>query len=165
MERSRTCCFIGHRKLPRGSNKYIFPRVTAGIRYLHDRGYTDFIVGGTVGFDTFVARILTCEKVMGYDMKLHLFLPCKDQTVFLSGTEQIAYREILHATDDITYISDTDHPGCIEQRNQAMVDASSACIAYITDLQSEEAQTLHMAKQAGLEVFNVGPEIAQHFMK
>ncbi len=158
MDRSTTCCFTGHRKLPRGSVRYLIPRVTDGIQYLIDRGYRDFVVGGALGFDTVAARALICLKVTGYEIGMHLMLPCRNQDANWPEFDRGVYRNMIEQADSVQYVSEEYTPTCMMQRNQAMVDVSSACIAYVARSHSGAGQTMRMAQKAGLTVFNLAPE-------
>lgn len=158
MDRTTTCCFTGHRKLPRGSVRHLIPRVTDGIKYLVERGYRDFITGGALGFDTVAARALICMKISGYDIGFHLVLPCKDQDRAWSSYDRAAFREILTHADTVRYLSDSYTPTCMAQRNREMVNLSSACIAFVSRPRSGAGQTLRMANEAGLTVYNLAHE-------
>ena len=57
--RKKTCCFTGHRDLPTQLKQVISERTTNEIRKLivHD-GVCCFGVGGAIGYDTLVAKVL-----------------------------------------------------------------------------------------------------------
>ena len=121
MERETTCCLTGHRKLPQGAARHVISRVTDGAMYLIDRGYTDFILGGALGFDTLAARALICMKVSGYDLKLHLFLPCPNQDAAWSQYDRMEYRDLLEQADSFRYCSERYYTGCMAARNKAIL--------------------------------------------
>ena len=61
------------------------------------------------------------------------------------------------AADEVICLSSRYYDGCMQKRNQAMVDVSSACIAYLTRPRSGAGQTVRMAENAALTVIHVAP--------
>lgn len=155
MERRSTCCFTGHRTLPRGVALHLIARVTDGVNYLLGLGYRDFILGGALGFDTICARALICMKISGYDLGIHLILPCRDQDATWLSDDKAVYREIVRLADSVEFISETYTPSCMAERNKRMVDMSSACISYVEHMKSGAGQTLRMARASGLSIYNL----------
>ena len=92
------------------------------------------------------------------DIRLMLVLPCADQDTKWSSEQKAVYEKQKKEADEVICLSQHYYDGCMQKRNQAMVDASSACIAYLTTLRSGAGQTVRMAKAAGLTVINVAPE-------
>lgn len=80
--KEKTCCFTGHREIPKG----MYPMLTAELeRKLHgliQRGFQYFGAGGALGFDTLAAEAVLRLKEQYPDIRLILVLPCPDQTRF-----------------------------------------------------------------------------------
>ena len=152
-----TCFFTGHRTIPTD----LIPEVTRLTReqiYLHAaRGYTDFICGGAVGFDTVAAVQVAKVKAGGTPIRLILALPCRDQTALWKDTEMLRlYQRIKGTADEVIYISDLYHDGCMKERNRFMVDSSSACIAYYNGSRmGGTAQTVRMAEKKQITIANI----------
>ena len=56
--REKTCCFTGHRNIPRGEEAAVRARVREEALRQMARGIDTFLVGGAVGFDMFVTEYL-----------------------------------------------------------------------------------------------------------
>ena len=54
----KACCFTGHRDLPKGEAERLTEKARALILLLIQEGFTEFRVGGTVGFDMIMAELL-----------------------------------------------------------------------------------------------------------
>lgn len=80
--KEKTCCFTGHREIPKG----MYPMLTAELeRELHgliQRGFQYFGAGGALGFDTLAAEAVLRLKEQYPDIRLILVLLCPDQTRF-----------------------------------------------------------------------------------
>lgn len=50
--KTKTCCFTGHRKLPRGKIESIIKNLDREVENLINQGVTDFIFGGALRFTT-----------------------------------------------------------------------------------------------------------------
>lgn len=70
MEKSKTCCFTGHLRLPKDKINHIIIRLNQEVDNLINQGVTNFISGGVLGFDQIAASVITAKKEMGYDVKL-----------------------------------------------------------------------------------------------
>lgn len=149
------CCFTGHRNIfPEHTEK--MPELLDGIlEMLIDRGVTVFRAGGAVGFDT-VAALKVIEKKKKYpDIKLHLILPCKNQSEKWNDLCKQTYLYTLSQADSITYTADEYTHGCMLKRNRQLVNGSQFCIAYCTTGEGGTAYTLNYAKGRGLRTINI----------
>lgn len=151
-----TCCFTGHRTLPMEERERIKGRLEAEIIGLIQRGYHIFCAGGALGFDTLAAQTVLHLKAAYPQIRLRLFLPCKDQTRRWSRADCVVYDAILAQTDEVQYVSEHYFSGCMQKRNRALVDASSVCICYLTEERGGTAYTVKFAQKKGLEIINIG---------
>ena len=71
-----TCCFSGHRILPKNEMGNIEKRLRTEIDYFINKGVTDFISGGALGFDLMAAALIADKKEMGAAIRLIFMLPC-----------------------------------------------------------------------------------------
>lgn len=155
-----TCFFTGHRTIPKSKISEIARRTREQI-YLHiARGYEYFVCGGAVGFDTIAAVQVARVKAGGAKISLILALPCRDQTAMWRNVEMLSlYQRIKGTADEIIYVNDLFFDGCMKERNQFMVDLSSACIAYFNERNNGgTAQTVRMAKKRDITVANIYSE-------
>ena len=153
-DRNKTCCFTGHRQIPNDEKAPVVRALEAAIRSLYADGYRHFIAGGALGFDTYAARTVLILKRTHPDMTLSLFLPCLDQADAWSEKDKTEYERIKSEADEVLCLAQGYYDGCMQKRNQAMVDASSACIAYVTRPRSGAGQTVRMAEKAGISVIH-----------
>ena len=157
-----TCCFTGHRVLPKGQRQTIETALCAEIDALVAQGYTDFVAGGALGFDTLAALCVVRKRALlgsVRPIRLHLFLPCPEQSDNWDESDRLLYRRILAAADTGRYVSPHYTRSCMLDRNRAMVDVSSVLIAYLTRDTGGSAYTVRYAKQTGKVVTFVG----EHF--
>lgn len=155
-ERSNTCCFTGHRDISAVTFQQLAERVEPLLMRLIDNGYEYFACGGALGFDTFAASYISSLKMRGFPVKLVLMLPCRDQAAKWNAVDKQVYANLLGRADEIIYISESYYTGCMQKRNRALVDASSACICYLTSAGgSGTRQTVEYAQKKGLALVNV----------
>lgn len=155
-ERSNTCCFTGHRDISAMTYHQLIERVEPLVMRLIDNGYEYFACGGALGFDTFAASYICSLKMRRFPVKLVLMLPCRDQTAKWGAVDKKVYDGILERADEVIYTSESYYTGCMQKRNRALVDASSACICYLTSMGgSGTRQTVEYARKKGIAMINV----------
>lgn len=138
------------------SFREIMDRIEPLAMRLIKNGYRYFVCGGAIGFDTFAATYVCSLKKRGFPVQLVLMLPCRDQTAKWSDYDKMVYNGILQRADEVIWLADRYYSGCMQKRNRAMVDASSACICYLNSLShSGTSQTVEYARAQGVPVANV----------
>lgn len=157
-DKHATCCFTGHRAIPFASRDLVRANLARAIGALYKRGYRHFVAGGAIGFDTVAAELVLSYKKHYPDITLTLMLPCADQDAKWTEEEKAVYEAQKEKADEVICLASRYFDGCMQKRNQAMVDASNACIAYMTRPYSGAGQTVRMAEKAGLTVINVAPQ-------
>ena len=65
-----TCCFTGHRRLPKDKISLIHNRLNEEIDNLVQQGVTDFISGGALAFDQMAASLVIAKKETGENIRL-----------------------------------------------------------------------------------------------
>lgn len=153
--KEKTCCFSGHRRLPASKIQRIIFNLNQEIDRLIEVGVTTFISGGAVGFDQMAACLISSKKEMGYDLKLAMALPCREQDAAWNEKEKQLYRYLLEQADTIKYISDNYSNDCMKKRNQYMVSQSAFCICALLHNRSGTGQTVRLAHLANCRVINV----------
>lgn len=151
-----TVCFTGHRALAQSSQNEIVSRLDVVIDRCAEKGFTRFLSGGALGFDTLAAHRVIAAKERHLDLKLILILPCRDQTKLWKSLPDInEYRYLKEVSDEIVYIQDFYDGGCMKKRNRYMVDHSSLCIAYYNGRPGGTGYTLKYAKETGVALLNI----------
>lgn len=155
MEKAKTCCFTGHRRLPKDKIQQIVIRLNQEVDNLISQGVTDFISGGALGFDQIAASLIVAKKEMGHNIRLIFALPCKNQDEQWSFEQKRLYHNLLGEADEIIYVSEEYTDGCMKKRNQYMVDRSAYCICALIYPTGGTAQTVKYARRNSIIIRNV----------
>lgn len=153
--REITCCFTGHRDILSEHKDDIDIRTQTEIVDLIKMGYTNFVSGGAIGFDTIAANCVLELKKTYKELKLFLILPCIEQAKLWSISQKEEYERIKTLADKVEYTQENYTRGCMHKRNRALVDCSSACICYITKAKGGTAYTVNYAKKNMLKIIEV----------
>ncbi len=154
MDRDTTCFFTGHRDVPEHRYNDIYNQTTTLIQTLYREGIKDFVCGGAVGFDTLAAKaVLELRELL--DIRLHLVLPCTNQSDYFSSAQKAEYEQILGSCDSSETLFDHYFRGCMHARNRKMVEMSTACIAYCTKQTGGAAYTVKFAISNNLPIYFV----------
>lgn len=162
MKKNETCCFTGHRKLPKEQYAEIEKVLEKRIIELIKKGVRYFGAGGALGFDTMAALTVLKLKERYSHIKLILVLPCKNQTEKWQQKDIDMYEYIKSKCDKYVYTSQYYYNGCMQKRNKHLVDNSGYCICYLTNENSGTAITVNYAKKKNLMIYNIVEEIAQY---
>lgn len=157
--KNTTVCFTGHRDIPTEQRKEILKALARTIGELYLEGYRTFCAGGALGFDTLAAAVVLVLKKKRDDVRLHLVLPCPDQTKGWKQADIDMYDSIKNEADEISYTAPRYERGCMHARNRQLVENSSACVAYMTHQTGGTAYTVSYAKQQNLRIINVAERI------
>lgn len=157
--RNKSCCFTGHRVIPKRDYKKISDQLELVVLDLITQGFTNFYVGGALGFDTLAAKTVIKAKKLFSHVKLKLILPCRDQSIFWNDHDKKVYNEILKAANSVEYVADRYTPTCMFERNRRLVDASSVCVCYLVKDRGGTVYTVDYAKKQGLRIINIAGKI------
>ena len=155
----RICCFTGHRTVPPTVVLALSHTLDAHLERLVGEGFTEFRAGGARGFDTIAALRVLALKERHPECRLHLILPCCDQTKFWRAGERALFDEIRAKADQVDYITEVYDPTCMYARNRALVDGSELCIAYLTENRGGTLYTCTYALKKRVELLNLAEEI------
>lgn len=154
-DRSKTACFTGHRNISSEKSHAVSRGIKYVIQMLYSRGYRHFITGGALGFDTLAALAVISARGYYEDITLELCLPCRDQSRMWNEVDAEMYGYIKLQSDYCSYIRDEYSEGCMLERNRAMVEKSSYCIAYMERGRSGTGMTVRYASRLGLKMCNI----------
>ena len=157
MQIEKTCFFTGHRRLPSSFYEQIRDLLKTEIIKKYDEGIRDFITGGAWGFDTMAAEMVIYLKENYYhDMRLLLYLPCKDFGEDWPYEQRCALHRIKCKADWCQVITDKAYTDtCMKKRNEAMVLGSCCGIAFKTSERTGTSQTVLMAQKQNKPVVNI----------
>ena len=148
-----TCCFTGHRELPDAqSAEYaaLVSSLEAAVNDAVKEGCRRFLVGGAKGFDLLAGEWILAKKKVDPSISLAVYVPHRGQERAYAPSDLQRYRALLNGADEVLYLSETYHPGCMRERNARMVNDAEVCIAYVRKRPSGSAQTLKMAEAKGI---------------
>lgn len=152
----KACAFTGHRTIPLLRKKELKERLEKKLVALIEDGFTTFIAGGALGFDTLAEEVVLELKKEYPLIKLRLSLPCPEQDSLWKDKDRAIYRDILKKADSIEYISQHYTDSCMLDRNRRMVDSSDLLIAFYDGRKrSGTAMTVNYATKKGVPVFNL----------
>lgn len=159
MIKETTCCFSGHRpmKLPWGMRESderclrMQQWIREQILHFYDLGYRDFLCGMAIGCDTFFARAVLELKSEPPGIRLHAAVPCADQPNGWNRKQKEEYERLLAACDSVKTLQMNYSPGCMQKRNEYMIDVSSALIACYNGRPGGTMTTIVLAERAGLD--------------
>ena len=153
-----TCCFTGHRELPAADPEAynaLLASLETAIEDAIRMGCSRFIVGGAKGFDLLAGEWILARKKVDPSVTLSIYVPYRGQASAFSPADMLRYQRLKNEADEVLYLSETYHPGCMRERNARMVSDSEVCIAYVRKNRSGSAQTMKMAEAKGLTVLRI----------
>jgi len=153
-DREISCCFTGHRHIPLEKHDMLNHQLEINILWMLAHGICHFYNGAALGFDTMSAMAVLALKPSHPELKLHLALPCPEQTKFWKPQEIECYRGILYHADTIWYADNHYYVGTMMIRNRYMVDHSRFCLCYYDAEYAEQSRkSSHSAKKRGSGTF------------
>ena len=150
-----TACGTGHRAITKAIIPQLTQKLDETIARLVAQGITIFANGAAVGFDQLMAAAVLRRRETNHDVRLVIYQPCRDQDARWRLKDQLAYRRVLNAADQVVCLSEHYFDGVMAVRNRALVEASSVCVAYLTHGRSGTGQTVRYAREQGLTVINL----------
>ncbi|MBR3557029.1 MAG: DUF1273 family protein [Oscillospiraceae bacterium] len=153
------CAFSGHRSLPRAAAEQLPRLLRSTIDSLAEEGFTGFLCGGALGFDTLAAEAVLSVRNRRPELTLTLALPCPEQDRAWPEKERARFRRILESADESILVSPEYHRYCMMQRNRFMVDRSRMLVCYLTGDKGGTAATVRYALQRGRDVVNLALDI------
>ena len=158
-----TCCFTGPRP-----HKFSFldnerhpncvllkSRLRALIIESIEKGFSHFICGGAIGFDTWAAiEIIKLKKNYNHIL-LELAIPCPHHNSSWSLKDKLIFEHTKKHADIVNYVSNAYFKACMHVRNQYMVNKSSLLIAVFAN-DGGTGSTIKYAQKKNIEIWYVG---------
>ena len=153
---SQVCCFTGHRDISPEKEALLSPLLTLTLRnLLLDRGFTDYLCGGAVGFDMIAAEHFLSLRDQYHTGKLHLLLPFPGYDDRWPTEARERLRILMDRADSVLYAADHSFPGVYYKRDRMLVNLSSLCVAYLTRSRGGTYYTVSYAYDAKKEIINL----------
>ena len=156
--RQKTCCFTGHRRIREKDLPSILERTEQTVRRLIEKGIVFFGVGGAIGYDTEVAKLLFRLRATDYPhIKVILVYPFEGFASCWSDEQRAEYIRLLPQYDKTVCVAQNVSKEAYLKRNKHLVNGSAYCVAYCVRSCGGTAYTLRYAKQRGLVIYNMAP--------
>ena len=153
--KSITCCFSGHRKIPKDNYPFIQSNLRTAVVNNIEKGYRFFETGGALGFDTMAAQTILELKEFYSQIKLILVLPCITQTKSWLKDDIDEYNRIKELADEVVYTAKEYSKCFMHKRNRYLVNHSTLCICYLIENKGGTAYTVKYAESKGVSVINI----------
>jgi len=159
-EKQFTCCFTGHRVIPKAARNAVARGTADTVRSLiTEKKVTTFIVGGAIGYDTLAAEILLRIRDEEYPhIRVVLYYPFDGYDSRWTPAQQETGKALLSRYDDVVCTDDENTPVREKYllRDRRMADASAYCVSYCTRTQGGTAYTIRYALKHGCGVYHLG---------
>lgn len=153
--KQQTCCFTGHRNLPKYEEQKVLTRVRYHLWPILNRGVKYLAVGGAVGFDMVVAEYLLDRRDQsGEKYKVISFLPYPDWRSGWAEEDILRQDRIMKRCDKVSYACPEYSRDAFLIRDRLLVDASGYCISYCNRTTGGTAYTVRYALKNDVPVFN-----------
>ena len=155
-DRSKCCCFTGHRPYKLGINEEKAKELLSGaIDMMINRGYTTFISGMAQGIDMWAAEIVLMKRQQNPAIYLVCVSPDKGMESKWQDADKEKYNSIIEQADEVRYLCEHYTSYCFHARNNWMVNHSSMVIAAYNDENGGTKNTIKYALQNDVGVYNI----------
>lgn len=127
-------------------------------RLLKEKECDIALSGMALGVDTiFAMATLSLRDDDQFPIKLHAAVPCRNLSEPWFNEDDVnRFKHILGVADIVTYVTDSDYvEGCLERRNEFLVDNSDEILAVWTGSPGGTKHCIDYAKKKGKSVTNL----------
>jgi uncharacterized phage-like protein YoqJ len=144
------CAFTGHRVLTEEfDEKLLFDC----IKNLIENGVDTFYCGMAVGFDLIAAQCVIDLKIDYPYLKLIACIPCEGQERYFEEDEKTVYQEVLSKCSSVIVLSKKYYKGCMQVRDQYMVDNSDVLVAFLRCNKGGTHYTVSYAEKKNKQIY------------
>ena len=127
------------------------------IRRMAELGYTDFVSGVAMGFDTWVAEDVLRLRAERRDVHLECAIPFPTQADRWRERDKFRRDCILAAADSVVTLSSEYTKNAFFLRNRYMVDGADAIVCCYDGQTGGTAYTIDYAKKQGKVIIQINP--------
>lgn len=121
--------------------------------------YCHFMTGMALGIDMLCAEIVLTLKKKNKNVTLCCVIPCLNQEKLWNKEQQKRYHRILKMADSVVWVTKEKYiKGCMQKRNEYMIDHSDVVIGVWDGSQSGTGNTLLYAKKKGCKIKIINPK-------
>lgn len=150
-DREITACFTGHRSYDGSRNA----ELESAIRELYALGYRNFLCGMAVGFDLDAAEVALALRKELAGLRVVAVIPFEGMESRFSASQRRLFEKVSAEADSKITIATHYSSDVYAQRNNYLVDNSSACIAYFDGSKGGTAYTVRRATKGLLRLTNI----------
>jgi uncharacterized phage-like protein YoqJ len=161
-----TICATGHRpdKLPGGYDIYsaenanlIRKMQEVLLSYYNIHGALHCITGMALGIDQlFAIACIGLKQMYNLNITIEAAVPCIGQESKWPANSQALYNSLLETMDSVYYVTQAPYSaGCMELRNEYMVDNSDLVLAYFDGSKGGTKNCVDYAKEQDKEIINI----------
>lgn len=147
----KICALTGHRKLGKDFDetklKDVFVRLV-------DEGFTLFLSGMAVGFDTACCRVLYNLREI-YGIGIVACIPFAGQEEKFSPRQKEVYKNYVEESDGKVVLYPRYQTGCYFDRNRYMADGCDLLVAYLREEKGGTFYTVNYAKSKNIRILYV----------
>ena len=162
-ENLTTCSFTGHRPemLPWGANESdprcikLKEELACHLEGLYLAGCRHFICGMARGCDMYFAEGVLALREKYPEVTLEAALPCDTQSDAWRAEERRRYEHLLAESDEVSFVGHRYTPGCMQRRNEYMVEAAGVLLAVFNGTAGGTMRTILYAQRKGLKVITI----------
>jgi len=166
MNHDRTCCFTGHRpqKLSYGMDEQhdhcirLKDRLQKEIEAKIENGVDTFLCGMAWGTDIWCGEIVMGLKARHPHIRLIACIPHLGQENTWTDEYKKRYHKLIDSADDRIIFYDHYVRGCMQKRNQYMVDNSANIIAVFNGSSGGTKSTVEYAVKRRLDIIILDPD-------
>lgn len=160
LSRENACCFSGHRaeKLPWRYNEAdpdclaLKALIGEMLRDAYDAGFRRFYCGMATGADTYFGEAVAALRQEHPDVVLEAVIPFRGQERRWPKAQRERYARLEAQCDAVAVLHDAYRRGCMQERNQYMVDRSSLLLAVYDDRSGGTLSTVRYAEKKRITV-------------
>lgn len=154
-----TVAFTGYRpqKMPINTDYIdLRARTEASILFLIDSGYTHFISGAALGFDSIAADLVLSLRSQ-HPITLELAIPFPEQATKWNDADRLHWEELCRRADSVTTVSGRYDKGCMFRRNQYMIQNAAILFACYDGQTGGTQMTINLARRMNRQVMLIDP--------
>ncbi|MDR1630415.1 MAG: SLOG family protein [Oscillospiraceae bacterium] len=152
---NQTCCFTGHKILPKDQIETITSNLNHTIDNLIAQGVTDFLSGGLLGFDLLAASLVLAKKEAGANVRLLFALPYPHHEQYWTERQETLLHNLLLHADETVYVSEAYHPTYMKRHSAFLATHASVCVCALKKPLCDTHQTVRLARGLRLPVINI----------
>jgi uncharacterized phage-like protein YoqJ len=149
--KEKTCAVTGHRY---GFNEINREKLKNIFLDLISLGFDNFLIGMAIGFDTICFQTLENLR-KEYKIKITACVPCIKQYAKFNKEQTEEYFRQIENSDEVIILSREYKDGCMQKRNEFMVDNSTSLVAYLTRYSGGTYKTVKYAIEQNKKVIYI----------